>query len=109
MAVGGNTLADFQIFSGSSRNEIGEKEPRWQSKATLIGWLDLTSGDSKYTNFSSKLQESTHVFLCDYAPIQGFEENKRLLIGGSSYDVLLIDDPMGMHQHLEIYLKYTGR
>lgn len=109
MGIGGNIAADFQIFSSKYKNEIGEREPLWVSAATLFGWLDLTSGDAKYTNYSSKLQESTHVFICDYVPITAFKENKRLIVDGNTYDVLLVDDPMGMHQQLEIYLKYTGR
>ena len=30
------------------------------------------------------------------------------VIDGNIYDILLIDDPMRMHKHLEIYLKYVG-
>lgn len=31
-----------------------------------------------------------------------------MLIDGKIYDVQWIDDPMGMHEHLEIYLKAVG-
>ena len=33
---------------------------------TLTGWLDLTGGDSKYTVYNAKVQDSTHVFVADY-------------------------------------------
>jgi len=35
-------------------------------------------------------------------------ENSRMIVNGGVYDVKLIDDPMGLHKQLEIYLKYTG-
>ena len=31
-----------------------------------------------------------------------------MVIGGKVYEVMLIDDPMELHEQLEIYLKYTG-
>ena len=85
----------------------------------LCGWLDLSSGDSKHTVFSAKVQESTHIFLCDYRPLicyvkeQGKEvqitfENARIVIQGLVYEILLIDNPMNMNEHLEIYLRFIG-
>ena len=35
-------------------------------------------------------------------------ENARMLIDGLIYQIMLIDDPMNLHQHLEIYLKFVG-
>ena len=72
--------------------------------------LDLTGGDSKYSTFNAKIQESTHIFICDYIELDARieAENSRLSVDGKVFDILLIDDPMNLHQHLEIYLKYTG-
>ena len=105
--IGGNLTVLLQQNSGSTTNAIGENIPDWVDYRQLTGWLDLSNGDSKYT-FDAKLQESTHVFLCDYTPIDRKAEDKRLVVNGSVYDVLLIDDPMELHEHLEIYLKYLG-
>lgn len=106
--IGGNIEAVLQQKNGSTTNEIGEKIQAWADLQTLTGWLDLSSGDSKYT-YNAKLQESTHIFLCDYVPIDRKATDKRLVVNGDIYDVLLIDDPMELHQHLEIYLRYVGR
>ena len=106
--IGGNIDAILQQKTGSTFNEIGERVSEWSDVQTLRGWLDLSSGDSKYTH-DAKLQESTHIFLCDYVAIDRFADNKRLMVNGLLYDVLLIDDPMELHQQLEIYLKYVGR
>ena len=40
--------------------------------------------------------------------VDATSENARMLIDGQVYQIQVIDDPMNMHQHLEIYLKYVG-
>ena len=105
--IGGNIEAILQQTGGSTANEIGEKIQTWTDLQTLTGWLDLMNGDSKYTH-NAKLQESTHIFLCDHVAVDRKADDKRLVINGVVYDVLLIDDPMEMHQQLEIYLRFVG-
>jgi len=106
--IGGNIQAVLQQKSGFTTNEIGERIQEWTDAQTLTGWLDLMNGDSKYSTYNAKLQESTHIFLCDYVPIDRNPKDKRLMVGGMTYDVLLIDDPMEMHQQIEIYLRLVG-
>lgn len=107
--IGGNTIAALQI-STTSRNKIGEGVKSWDTVDEITGFLDLSSGDSKYTSYDAKIQESTHVFISDWKPLDVSvkAENSRLLVNGEAYDVMLIDDPMGLHKQLEIYLKYAG-
>lgn len=105
--IGGNTEAVLQQINGSQTNAIGERVRSWADIHRLTGWLDLSSGDSSY-KYNAKLQESTHIFLTDYTPIDRNAKDKRLLVNGEVYEILLIDDPMELHEHLEIYLKYVG-
>lgn len=107
--IGGNISATIQTFS-TTRNAIGETVKEWTDKQSLKGWLDLAGGSTNYTNYSSKVQESTHVFISDYVPlpVEIKAENARMIIGGKAYDIMLIDNPMELCQQLEIYLKYTG-
>lgn len=109
--IGGNITAVIQTAT-TTKNAIGERVKSWANTQTLKGWLDLSGGDSKYTNYSAKLQESTHIFVADYVPLaSGIQaENSRMVIGGKLYDILLIDNPMemGSGSQLEIYLKFTG-
>lgn len=105
--IGGNIEAVLQQCKKSSTNNIGERVQEWSDTHKLWGWLDLSTGDSKY-NYDAKLQESTHIFICDYSQIDRKTDNKRLMVNGVIYDILLIDDPMELHQQLEIYLKYVG-
>lgn len=107
MMIGGNIEAVLQKKSGSEINAVGERIHTWSDVITLRGWLDQSGGDSTYTN-NAKLQETTHIFICDYTPIDRKATDKRFVVNGEVYDVLLIDDPMELHQQLEINLKYVG-
>ena len=109
--IGGNILASIQVVS-TTKNAIGESVQSWTTVQTLKGWLDLSAGDSKYTNYNAKVQESTHIFIADYVALDSRikTENSRVVINSKSYDVMLIDNPMemGTGSQLEIYLKFTG-
>ena len=107
--IHGNTRADIQVRT-VSKNAIGEQEKTWTTVQTLFGWLDLQAGDSRYTAYNAKIQESSHIFLADYVQLNSKikAENSRVVIAGHVYDIMLIDDPMRMHRQLEIFLKYTG-
>ena len=109
--IGGNIKAVIQVYT-STKNEIGEQVKTWTDVQTIIGWLDLQSGDSKYTTYNAKIQESTHIFIADYVPLADRiqAENSRMTINGKRYDILLIDNPMEMRSgsQLEFYLKFTG-
>ena len=109
--IGGNTDAIIQI-STTTKNVIGEQVKSWQDVQTLHGWLDMSSGDSRYRQYDAKIQESSHVFVCDYVPLDSRieAENARLVNDGKVYDITLIDNPMQMKSgsQWEIFLKYTG-
>ena len=107
--IGGNIKATIQTYT-AQENAIGEKVKSWQDMQTLTGWLDLAGGSSNYVTYAAKVQESTHVFLCDYVqlPADVKPENARMVIGEKAYDIMLIDNPMEMCRQLEIFLKYTG-
>lgn len=111
--IGGNITGYIQTKT-TTKNDIGEKVSTWVNAAGLTnglkGWLDLSQGDSKYNNFNAKIQESTHVFICNYnATLSALKpEECRMVIRDKVYDVLLIDNPMEMDQQNEIYLRYVG-
>lgn len=109
--IGGNTTALIQV-STAAKNEIGELLKTWTDAQSIKGWLDLQSGDSRYTTYHAKLQESTHIFIADYVALDSriTAETARMVINGKRYDILLIDNPMemGSGSQLEFYLKFTG-
>ncbi len=109
--IGGNITAAIQVRS-VTKNEIGEQVEKWPDVQSIKGWLDLTTGDSKYSTYNAKMQESTHIFIADYVPLDSRikAENSRMVIKGKRYDIMLIDNPMELEKgsQLEIYLKFTG-
>lgn len=107
--IGGNTKALLQVKT-TSKNEIGESVPTWETVNELTGWLDFLSGGTGYTNYNAKIQESTHVFVSDYENLDErvTSENSRLVINNKNYDVTLIDNPMELGYQLELYLKLVG-
>lgn len=136
MSVGGNLYALLQVKGKPMKNGIGAYEYDWLDCTSLHGWLDLSTGDSKRTTFNAKIQESTHIFLCDFTSLKSLStkwvwnpfsfltgiinkdeqdtvvdatsENARLVIQELVYEILLIDNPMNMNEHLEIYLRFIG-
>ncbi len=132
MGIGGNVSALLQVKDTDTINAIGERVSVWQDCTSILGWLDLSAGDSKHTNFNAKVQESTHIFLCDFTSLKNLStawiwnpfnfltgvistsesektvdltsENARMVVNGLVYEILLIDNPMEMNEQLEFYL-----
>ncbi|NFP92411.1 phage head completion protein [Clostridium sporogenes] len=72
----------------------------------IQGYIDLLTGDEISTN-NSFIQESTHILITDFRE----DINTKYWIVDSKnnrYDITLVDDPVSMHDHLEIYLKFMG-
>lgn len=107
--IGGNITGIIQTKT-TKKNAIGESEQTWADAFTFAGWLGMQSGEKKYSTFLAKLEESSHVFLCDFHPgIYALaDQDTRMIIKGKMYDVLLIDNPDEMDEQLEIYLRRVG-
>ena len=108
--IGGNIYGVIQTKSCDGKHAIGDAENVWTDKFTLLGWLSLQSGENKRTSFNAKLEESSHVFVSDFnAEVYALaESDMRMILKGSMYDVLLIDNPDEMDEQLEIYLRKVG-
>lgn len=109
--IEGNATISLQMKAGTTKNAIGERIQVWEEVQSIQGWIDFMSGESKHATFNTKIQESTHIFIGDYVPIDNRikAENCRAIDNkGLIYDVMVLDDPMDLHQQWEIYLKFTG-
>lgn len=107
--IDGNLIATFQTQT-SKKNSIGEGVLACSDVIQKKGFLDYVNGEADY-EMNAKIQESTHIFLCDWFDCDALgitSENAKIIIEGQIYSVQLIDDPMGLNRHLEIYLQYTG-
>lgn len=107
--IGGNIIGEFKI-NEPTKNEIGEHVANWVTVQSIKGWLDYLTGETNRTNFSAKIEESTHVFVADYVELDSRIEAEKVImvINNKKYDVTLIDNPMELNAQLEIYLKYVG-
>ena len=107
--IGGNITGIIQTKT-ASKNKIGEAVKSWKDAFSINGWLGLQSGEQKRSTFNAKIEESTHVFVCDYhSGIYALAgQDTRMIIKGFVYDVTFIDNPDEMDEHLEIYLKRVG-
>ena len=117
--IGGNITVQLQAQYGHTTNAIGSRVPQWHDVISLTGFMDLSGETTNRTTFGAKIQESTHIFICDYKPIPAtFDvdgvahrvttENIRIVANGESYDVMMMDNPMFLNKQWEIYLKFTG-
>lgn len=113
--ISGNTVLSIKRKTGKyTKNTVGENVPEVTQYIDLYGFLDLSNVDTKYTVFNTKLQESDHLFICDYVElplVEGRKPKTSELVAsnnGDEYDIILIDNPMNLNKHLEIYLRYKG-
>lgn len=108
MDIGGNLELTIQVKVVTD-NDIGEPVNNWTDSITIKGWLDLSSGTSTYSH-KTKTEESSHVFITDYnSTVRGLDPAKcRCIINNRIYQITFIDDPMELHDHLEIFLKLVG-
>ena len=107
--IGGNITGIIQTQT-TEKNAIGESVKKWADAFSRVGWLGMQSGSSEYSNYNVKLEDSSHVFLCDFhSGIYALADRDcRMVIKGFIYDVLLIDNPDEMDEQLEIYLRRVG-
>ena len=107
--IGGNITGTIQTKS-TAKNAIGESVQTWADAFSIVGWLGMQSGEQKRSTFSAKIEESSHVFLCDFhSGIYALsDQDTRMIIKGVMYDVTHIDNPDEMDEQLEIYLRRVG-
>lgn len=114
MAIGGNTEAVIQVSSVTA-NDYGNEVTGWKDAfdRPVVGFLDLAGEGTNSKSLLRRVEEADYVFICDYfEPVSGgirlTAENSRIVIDREIYEVKMYDDPMRLHEHMEIYLKYVG-
>lgn len=111
--IEGNTKAYVQVRDvGPDKYGVDREYWKYAFPEPLTGVLDLTSADTS-RKLMKRVENSDYIFLCDYFKPCAYgerltTENSRILIDGEAYEVLLYDDVMRLHEHMEIYLRYLG-
>ena len=108
--VGGNLTATVQIKT-LTENDLGEYVPEWNNHIEDVkGWLDGTGGNSPRQSHKTKSEDSTHVYICDFdSRLRDIDTTQcRFVCRNKIYEIKYVDDPMELHDHLEITLKLVG-
>ena len=105
--IKGNASCTFYTKKSGALNEIGEATTEWQEYASKLGVLDYISGTTQ-RDYKVKLEDSTHIFMCNYFERPKDENNLTASIKGIEYEVVKVDNVMEMNVHFEIYLKQLG-
>lgn len=109
LPIGGNSQLVFQTRILGEPNSIGERERVYVDVDTLEGYLDYQTGNFAVGDSNAKLASTSHIFIADYKPLTEVSETaSRAVVGNDVYNVLMIDNPMGLNYHWEIYLEYLG-
>lgn len=91
-------------------NGIGGNIEKWDAHKIIKGWLDSVQGygaNMEGVFLNAFLQDSTHILITDYTT--DITNKDRLRDNADNiYNIILIDDPVNINHHLEIYLKFTG-
>lgn len=107
--IGGNTILTI-VGKTVTTEATGIQKAEWNKNLYAIkGFLDYITGEANLSPNYQKLEQSSHVFIADYVNLKDIKaEEVKGVINGELYDIKLIDDPMGLKEHLEIYLNYVG-
>lgn len=87
-------------------NGIGGFTETDVSIGSFNGWIDLLSGEGQQLTHNADIQDSTHVLITDYRT--DIKKGMKISDGTNKYLVTLVDDPVSVHHHLEIYLRFEG-
>lgn len=87
---------------------IGGFNETWTDAFTVYGYLDLITGSDQNTIQNANVEQSTHVLIVP--TYRSWITNKQRVVDANNrwYEITHVDDPVGQHHHLEVYLKFGG-
>lgn len=87
---------------------IGDFVPVWSDLGTVSGYIDLLAGTDLNYAQNAIMEQSTHI--CILPNLHNFEitDKMRLVDDDKYYSITYVDDPVGQHHHLELYLTFGG-
>lgn len=103
---------DTQLFMIQERQQtddgIGGFEESWVDFKPVSGYLDLITGTNQNTLQNAFTEQSTHILVVpEYT--NGITDKMRVIDANQRwYSVTYVDDPVGIHDHIELYLTYGG-
>ncbi|WP_165006000.1 MULTISPECIES: head-tail adaptor protein [unclassified Enterococcus] len=98
----------IQQLSEQIPDHIGGLSDSWEEYAVIDGYLDFLSGDDGQLMQNAFVEESTHIVVTtEYTA--GITNAMKLIDEENRwYEITLADDPLNLHHHNELYLKFSG-
>ncbi|MEG0628769.1 MAG: head-tail adaptor protein [Enterococcus sp.] len=98
----------IQEIVGQKPDGIGGLIDDWGVFITVDGYLDLLAGTDENMLENASVEDSTHILVVpDYT--EGITDDMRVVDSSKRwYEVTHSDDPVGVHHHNELYLKFGG-
>lgn len=87
---------------------IGGVVETWVNFTTLFGYIDLVTGTNQNSAQNAILEQSTHLVIIPEYTDDPTDQMRIIDTSGRWYAITYVDDPMGVHHHLEIYCRYGG-
>lgn len=90
------------------QQDLGDYEATWSDLGVVDGFLDMLTGTDVNDVQNAIIEQSTHVLIVMPIPDFVITDKMRVIFNGNYYSITYVDDPVGQHHHLEIYLTYGG-
>lgn len=101
---------DFQIqeIKGQKSDGIGGLIDDWGLFQHVSGYLDMLTGSDDTNQQNAFTEDSTHILVMpDFT--EGITDKMRVVDSDNRvYTITYSDDPVNIHHHNEIYLKFEG-
>ena len=89
-------------------DNIGGFTESWDTLKDVYGYLDMLSGTDENTVQNAFTEQSTHVLIIPQYTA-GINDGTRVVDDtGRWYAITFVDDPVGVHHHLEVYCTFGG-
>lgn len=98
----------IQEIKGQKPDGIGGLIDDWSTFESVSGYLDLLTGTDENMLQNASVEDSTHILV-----IPGFKagitDEMRVVDSANRwYEITYSDDPVCVHHHNELYLKFGG-
>ncbi len=104
------TTQDYRIQSAVLVDDgIGGSVATWTDAMDSVkAYIDLITGNDNNTVQNAFVEQSTHILIIPtHTP--GITDKMRVVDAADRwYSITYVDDPVGQHHHLELYLKFGG-
>lgn len=98
----------IQEVKGQKSDGMGGLIDDWKPVKPVSGYLDLLTGTNENALQNASVEDSTHILVIPDFTVGITDEMRVVDSTGRIYEITYSDDPVGIHHHNELYLKFGG-